>query len=97
MQHKANCAPGQEPAKRDAVPIRRSGRSELLVQIGRGRADDAAVDALGGVGLRTDLLRRESTRKEAFATSAGAGSGERTPGARVPKPGAGSGARPYRR
>jgi len=71
--------------------------AELLVQIGRGRADDEAVDALGGVGLRTDLLRRESTRKEAFATSAGAGSGERTPGARVPKPGAGSGARPYRR
>jgi len=27
--------------------------TELLVQIGRGRADDEAVDALGGVGLHS--------------------------------------------
>ena len=27
--------------------------AELLVQIGRGRADDEAVDALGGVGLHS--------------------------------------------
>ena len=30
--------------------------AELLVQIGRGRADDEAVDVLGGVGLRTAAL-----------------------------------------
>ena len=30
--------------------------AELLVQIGRGRADEDAVDALGGVGLRTAAL-----------------------------------------
>ena len=35
--------------------------AELLVQIGRGRADDEAVDALGGVGLRTAALHVDRT------------------------------------
>ena len=34
--------------------------AELLVQIGRGRADEA-VDALGGVGLRTAALHFDRT------------------------------------
>ena len=36
-------------------------RAELLVQIGRGHADDEAVDALGGVGLRTAALHVDRT------------------------------------
>ena len=35
--------------------------AELLVQIGRRRADDEAVDALGGVGLRTAALHIDRT------------------------------------
>ena len=35
--------------------------AELLAQIGRGRADDEAVDALGGIGLRTAALQVDRT------------------------------------
>jgi hypothetical protein len=35
--------------------------AESLVQIGRGRADDEAVDAVGGVGLRTAALNVDRT------------------------------------
>lgn len=36
--------------------------AELLIQIGRGRADDEAVDALGGVGIHVVVLHVDRTR-----------------------------------
>ena len=40
--------------------------AELLVQIGRGRADDEAVDALGGVGLHSTALHVDRTPAGVF-------------------------------
>ena len=53
------------PRRRSASQAVKGGEglelAELLVKIGRGRADDEAVDALGGAGLRTAALHVDRT------------------------------------